>query len=198
MRHVVDKVVLHLRQLLLAESQYYRVDKDKQQYERQHKRRYHELYRRENVVTLRGEHHFQVVYPVHGVAGENHLRIHIAAIGIWRISCRVIHHIATSTHHSKLKRKVKSIVLKLRAQICAHECRVGSLLYRAIARFAQYIQYHLIEQPFLVKILSFEYFLHAFVVVAEVGVAVSLFSFHLYRAPVALYLQARVTIGRRD
>ena len=91
MGHVVDKVVFHLRQLLLPESQDDCAHEGDKQNEGEDKRRYHEAYGVKDVVALGREVDLEVVHLVFRVVGEEGLDEHRVLVAErWLIACRAV------------------------------------------------------------------------------------------------------------
>ena len=61
MRHVIDKVILHLRQLLLSKYDINRKDECHQQHQRKYQRRNHETDRIENDGIVKALKHFELI-----------------------------------------------------------------------------------------------------------------------------------------
>ncbi len=128
MCHVVDEIVLHLRDFLLPEShddgehEYY------QQYERESKCRHHERDRRKYIVLLCGKVHFQIILRAGDIVGEQSLDKHaVAAVVAHCISRRFIKDGTGMVHDRVLKRNMKAECVKLLPQISTHKHRIGTL-----------------------------------------------------------------------
>ena len=75
MRHIIDKVILHLRQLLLAEHDVNREDERYQQHKGEYHRWNHKADRIEDIIPLAGKMYLDDTHTGRRVVQEQGLRV---------------------------------------------------------------------------------------------------------------------------
>ncbi len=158
MCHVVDEVVFHVGQLLLAEDQVDCYDKHHQQHKRHDKRRNDIVERRHDVITLGGEVDLEVIHQIARIVGKKRLHKHIVITHLLRhVASRMIHRGTLTVDDSEFKRQVKAVVGQFHSEICGHLTRICAFGDRTCARLAYHAQYHLVHKRARLKILFLQY-----------------------------------------
>ena len=153
------KVVFHLGELLLAEGYDDGKQEGYQQDEGEGKRGYHELDRARYVVPLGGEVDLQVVDTGRRIVGEDGLGEEVPFdLGIVLVG--TVKNLFVLVVDGKLEGEVEPVVLKLRFQVGLEFLDVDTLHHGPRAGLAEHVEYHLVEQPLLVEVLSLAGLLH--------------------------------------
>ena len=130
MCHVVDEVVFHLRQLLLAEDNEDGEDEGNQQDQREDHRGHDEVDRALYVVALRREIDPEVVQLRGWVVWEKHLGHHVGGNRLVVDLCALIHHVTIFINNGKDIGKVQPVVQKLSLQVIIQFLEIQTLLNR--------------------------------------------------------------------
>ena len=172
--HIVDEIIFHLRELFLTEGHDDGEYKDYQQYERESQGRYHKRYGAEDEVLARGEIYLEEMQPAGRVARKQCLHESIVGAGaVGLVACRAVLYDAGVVEHCKLKRHVEAECVELLCEIAAHHsgvCAVGDGAGRC---GGDDIEYHIVDDAFLIQVMIAVHVLHRAEVLAH-GRAVGL------------------------
>ena len=133
MRHVIDKVVLYLRQAFLPENRVNRKDKDDEQYQRKDDSRNHELHRSKQILL-----HFGEVNVKQTGLCQRVVRVKFLTISIL-LTFRLI--VSTSIHLASVRSRyikvivdVDTVASQLSSQVTIEFSKVDALCQGFVAR----------------------------------------------------------------
>ena len=152
MCHVIDKVVLHFCQLLLAEDDVQRKNKRYQQHKGENHRRDHKADRIENIILLAGEMYFHNTHPCRRIIQEQRLRIR-AFTPLVAVIRTTVHFPSLTVYHLKVIVKITdSIVYQPRLDVLVQVLEINPILNRLVTGMIKHIEHHIIHQRTLIKI----------------------------------------------
>ena len=154
MRHVVDKVILHLCQLLLTEDDVDGEDECNQQYDSEYHRRNHKTNRVEDIIFLTGKVHLHNTHLRRRIILEQRLRIRVFTPSVFVVRA-TIYFTSIFIDHRKMVEQLYTIINKVRFQIIIQLLKVHPFANRFIACLVNHPQSHIVEQKTLIHIPIF-------------------------------------------
>jgi len=116
MRHIIDKVVLHLRQFLLTEHDINRKNECHQQHHCKYQRRNHETDRIKKIVSSSRKMYIQYTHLRRRIIFKQGLLVHFI-ISLRIIIRTTIDFLSILVNHRKVKRQVYIIIIQIRFQV---------------------------------------------------------------------------------
>ena len=113
MRHIVDKVILHLRQFLLAEHDINREDKRNQQHKGEYHRRYHKVDRVENIISFARKMYLYDTHTGRWIIQEQRLGVRILATFI-DIVRTTVYFPSIPVNHLKVISQINAVIYQAR------------------------------------------------------------------------------------
>ena len=114
--HIIDKVVLYLRQPLRAEDSYYREDKGDEQHYREDDTRYHKADRRVDIAVHIGKVNLHDTHLRGWVIAEQHLRVSVL-FAFFRVVGATVHLATILGRHGEVITDINAVIHQLGLEI---------------------------------------------------------------------------------
>ena len=142
-RHIVDKIILHLRQLLLAEYDINRKDERHQQYKSKYHRRYHKPDRIEDIILLSRKMYLDDTHTGWWVIQKQWLRIRAFTPFIYYNPNNGILRPFPVYHFKVIIHITETFIYQTCFRYWSRLLKVDTLLNRFVAGIIYHLQHHL-------------------------------------------------------
>ena len=157
MRHIVDEIILHLRQFFLAEYDVNRKDERHQQYKSKYHRRYHKPDRIKDIILLSRKMYLDDTHTGRRIIQKQWLRIRTFTPNITIIRTTVYFSTLPVYHLKMIVHITETIFYQTSFKILVQTFEINTLFNRLVTGIIYHLQHNLIYQCTLVKIAIFKH-----------------------------------------